>query len=71
MEHPRVLKGKRIVCGETGETHLEQNEIVTFQFVDYSWPCEGCGGRHCSLCDYESDGETITVYECGRWRLNK
>jgi len=65
--HPRVLKGRRIVCGETGGIHYEQEEIATFQFVDYGWWCNCCGKYHCSMCGYESDGETITVWDCGRF----
>lgn len=67
-EHPRVLQGRRIVCDRAGgKVHLEQEKIETFAFVDYSWLCNACGGRHCSLCMYDTDGETITVYECGRF----
>ena len=65
MNSAKILKGKRIVCN--GKVHIELPEIQTFEFADYSWECNACGGRHCSECLYESDGETITVYDCGRF----
>lgn len=65
--HPRVLMGRRILCNKSGKIHLERDKIETFQFVDYSWKCNACGGRHCSTCFYETDGETIIVYDCGRF----
>ena len=57
--------GRRIVCKD--RLHYEQDDITTFQFADYSWPCNACGGIHCSACFYETDGETITVTDCGRF----
>ena len=63
----KVLKGKRILCAKSGKVHYEQDEVATFEFADYSWHCNACGGTHCSNCLYESDGETITVYDCGRF----
>ena len=59
--------GKRIFCSESGLIHYEQVEIAEFEFEDYSWHCNACGGRHCSNCFYETDGETITVRDCGRF----
>ena len=64
---PEPLFGKRIVCATTGQVHLEQAEAEPFQFFDYSWICKVCGVRHCSCCSYSTDGETITVYDCGRF----
>lgn len=64
-----TFKGRRIVCALTGKTHLELDEVVEFPFSDYSWACSACGGRHCSSCLYETDGETITVFNCGRWAV--
>ena len=61
--------GRRIVCARSGATHLELPEARQFQFSDYSWPCSACGGTHCSNCFYETDGETVTVYDCGRFDL--
>jgi hypothetical protein len=66
-EHPRVLRSRRVMCHKAGKLHLEQEEIGLFSFVDYSWECSACGGRHCSTCYYETDGETITVYDCGKF----
>jgi len=63
----RVLRGRRIVCASTGEVHYEGEEIATFEFVDYSWVCHVCGKLHCSMCWYSTDGETITVTDCGRF----
>ena len=63
----KVQKGKRIVCAKSGKVHFEQEQIAIFQFHDYSWDCKACGGRHCSNCFYDSDGETITVIDCGRF----
>lgn len=61
------IKGRRIFCDKAKAIHYEQKDISTFQFSDYSWECKACGGRHCSQCFYETDGETITVYDCGRF----
>ena len=61
------LPGSQLVCGEShGLIHRKQFP-VNWQFWDYSWECPACGGRHCSECTYVSDGETITVYDCGRF----
>lgn len=62
-----TIRGRKIVCGTTGRVHLEQDYISTVEFIDYSWRCRGCGGVHCSECGYSTDGETITVYDCGRF----
>lgn len=67
--HPKVLRGRRIVCATTGGVHFERAEVGTFQFVDYSWDCIACGGRHCSECCYETDGVTVTVTDCGRFGM--
>lgn len=64
---PNTVQGRRLVCGTSGVTVLSLPVLTTLEFADYSWPCEGCGGRHCSECSYESDGETITVHDCGRF----
>ncbi len=64
----KVQNGRRIFCCDARAVHYEQEAITTFQFVDYSWPCSACGGRHCSMCFYSSDGETIFVTDCGRFK---
>ena len=63
----KIQRGRRILCAKSGKIHYEQDEIATFEFADYSWHCNACGGTHCSNCFYESDGETITVWDCGRF----
>lgn len=60
-----MLSGKRIVC--SGRVHYEQSEVATFEFADYAWKCNICGKFHCSECEYESDGDTISVTDCGRF----
>jgi len=62
-----IYQGKRIVCATTGKVHKAYRRTRLFEFVDYSWPCKGCGGRHCSECAYVQEGDTITVYDCGRF----
>lgn len=59
-----VLRGRRLVC--SGSIVRYKRSITTWQFRDYSWQCSVCDKRHCSQCFYESDGETITVIDCGR-----
>lgn len=61
------VRGRRIFCDKAKKIHYEQEEVSVFHFADYSWPCNACGGRHCSECDYVTDGETIVVYDCGRF----
>ncbi|MFW6031351.1 MAG: hypothetical protein ACOC9T_02060 [Myxococcota bacterium] len=66
MAEHNVVQGRRLVCGEPGGALVAESDgIRTWQFADYSWEC-ACGHRHCSECRYESDGDTITVYHCGR-----
>ena len=62
-----VLKGRVVRCAKSGKVHFEQEQVATFQFADYSWDCKACGGRHCSNCEYETDGNVIVVYDCGRF----
>lgn len=65
--HKRPIVGCQLVCGETGNLVYRFQFPVNWQFWDYSWICPSCGGRHCSECDYESDGITIIVHDCGRF----
>lgn len=67
MVTPKTFQGRKIKCAKTGKLHCWYPEVRTFEFADYSWECKGCGGRHCSQCTYESDGETIIVHDCGRF----
>lgn len=63
----KALYGRRIYCERGKGIHYEQEEVALFEFADYSWGCNVCGGRHCSQCFYNTDGETITVTDCGRF----
>lgn len=63
----KPLSGRRIYCERGKGIHYEQKEVALFEFADYSWDCNACGGTHCSQCWYETDGETITVTDCGRF----
>ena len=52
-----VLKGKYLICATTRTLIRESKTIVTWQFVDYSWPCNQCNEIHCSTCFYDNDPE--------------
>ena len=64
---PNTVRGRRLICDESGEVVAESAGLMPWQFTDYSWPCLGCGGRHCSECFYAEYGDSILVAECGRW----
>ena len=66
---PNVVRGRRLICEESGEVVRESGAVLPWEFADYSWPCPACGGRHCSECYYRQYGDSILVSECGRWKI--
>ncbi len=69
-----VLTGKYLFC-KIGLKIIRQSEtIVTWEFQDYSWPCNSCKEIHCSSCFYyndEKDSEIIIVEGCGKFWQKK
>lgn len=70
-DRPGVLFAKRLICGNSKVLIKELPKEKWWQFVDYSWDCVGCGGMHCSSCEYHIEDDSIVVYHCGRFRLPK
>lgn len=64
---PDPVRGIRLYCATARMVVLEYGEPRLWQFWDYSWVCPCCWRIHCSECSYTTDGETITISDCGRF----